>query len=114
MLSKLASTKALGNNWSVILETLNSPTIDLEVHAVEADPNFLRVPIIRFLKEKALPDSLKEAKKLRRTTSLYTMIGDQLYKKNFTMLFFKCVDRRQVAYMMDEVHEGVYGSHNGG
>ena len=114
LLLKLASTKALGNNRSVIQETLNSPTVNLEVRVVEANLSFWGIPIIQFLKEGVLPDDLEEVKKLRRTVSLYTIIGDHLYKRSFTMPLLKCVDGRQVAYVMTEAHERVCESHIGG
>ena len=45
--------------------------------------------------------------------NLYTIVGDQLYKKAFTMSLLKCMDKRQAEYVMSEVHEKVCGSHIG-
>ena len=42
----------------------------------------------------------------------YTMIGDDLYKREYGQPFLKCVTVEQAQYIIKELHEGICGYHS--
>ncbi|RDX95217.1 hypothetical protein CR513_22283, partial [Mucuna pruriens] len=92
LLAKLASTQKRGQQKSVIHESLSTPTIDRqEVWGIEGRGIWMG-PFLAYLKEDQLPEDPGEAKKIAREAS-------------------KCVDREEAADIIQEVHEGVCGTH---
>ncbi|RDX78516.1 Pol polyprotein, partial [Mucuna pruriens] len=71
-------------------------------------------PIVEYLKEgKLLADSAR-SNKVRKEASKYTLIEQHLYRRGFSSLLLKCVDVGEAAYIIQEVHEGICGTHIGG
>ena len=68
-------------------------------------------PIISFLLDGHLPQDTDEAKKIRKRVARFTILNDTLYKKGFSMPYLKCVDTNEAKYILQEIHEGVYGDH---
>ncbi|KAI5396976.1 hypothetical protein KIW84_062974 [Lathyrus oleraceus] len=58
--------------------------------------------------------SLKDKKTLRRLADNFYLNGDMLHKRNFDMVFLRCVDRHKADLLMTEVHEGSFGTHSNG
>lgn len=48
-----------------------------------------------------------------RKIARYVTIGNDLYRRGFSIPLLKCVSPGQVAYIMDELHNGVCGLHTG-
>ena len=42
------------------------------------------------------------------------MSGSILYKRNHDMTLLRCVDAKEVNHMIEEVHEGSFGTHANG
>ena len=40
-------------------------------------------------------------------------MNDTLYKRGFFMPYLKCVDEEEAQYILEEIHEGIYGDHAG-
>lgn len=38
-------------------------------------------------------------------------MNDALYNRGFAMPYLKCVEEDEAKYILEEVHEGVYGDH---
>ena len=73
--------------------------------------------IKNFLKTQEYPEgaSKNDKKTLRRLAgSFYLNQDDVLYKRNFDMVLLRCVDRHEADMLMQEVHEGLFGTHAGG
>ena len=70
-------------------------------------------PIISFLQDGRLPQDIEEAKKVRKRTTRFTILNDTPYKRGFSMPYLKCVDEEEAKYILEEIHEGVYGDHAG-
>lgn len=82
ILSMLTSTKRPGNNKSVILKTLSSPSIDQgEVSFLATERSSWMGAIISFLEDGQLPIDFDEAKKLRQEAAKYTILAGRLYKR---------------------------------
>ena len=71
--------------------------------------------IIRFLKEDTLPEEKIEANKIRRKATSYWLSEDhKLYKRSFSGTYLLCVQPELTKSLLEELHEGIYGSHTGG
>ena len=71
-------------------------------------------PIIRNLKDGYLLEDKKQARLLRLKATRYILYDGQLYRRGFSTPLLKCVDLTEGNYMLQEIHEGVYGNHSGG
>ena len=55
---------------------------------------------------------MKDKKTLRRLVGNFYLNGDVIYKRNFDVVFLKCVDRHEADLLMTEAHEGSFGTHS--
>ena len=71
--------------------------------------------IIRFLKEDILPEEKIEVDKIRRKATSYWLSKDhKLYKRSFLEPYLLCVHPELTDSLLEEMHEGIYGSHTRG
>ena len=71
--------------------------------------------IVLFLKEDILPEGKSEADKVRRKAPRFWLFEDQkLYKRSFSGLYLLCIHPEVSELFLEELHEGIYGSHTGG
>ena len=71
--------------------------------------------IIRFLKEDILPEEKIEVDKIQRKVTSYRLSEDhKLYKRSFLGPYLLCVHLELTKSLLEELHEGIYGSHTGG
>ena len=71
--------------------------------------------IIQFLKENILPEERIEADKVQRKATRYWLSENQkLYKHSFLGPYLLCVHPELTESLLEELHEGIYGSHTGG
>ena len=69
-------------------------------------------PIMLFLKDDILPKEKREADKVRRKATRFWLFKDQkLYKRSFSRPYLLCVHPVAVEPLLEELHEGIYGSH---
>ena len=69
--------------------------------------------IVSFLQDGHLLQNTEEAKKVKKKAARFTILNGTLYKRGFSMLYLKCVDEEEVKYILEEIHEGIYGDHAG-
>ena len=85
-----------------------------QVHQIRAGPRWMD-SIIQFLKEDTLPKEMVEADKVRRKATRYWLSENQkLYKRSFSGPNLFCVHPELTESLLEELHEGIYGSHTGG
>ena len=71
--------------------------------------------ITQFLKEYILPEEKIEADKIRRKATNYWLSEDsKLYRRSFSGPYLLCVHLDQTESLLEEMHEGICGSHTGG
>ena len=71
--------------------------------------------IIRFLKEDILPEERIEADKVRRKANRYWLSENhKLYKLSFSGPYLLCVHPELTESLLEELHEGICGSHTEG
>ncbi|RDX81507.1 rnhA, partial [Mucuna pruriens] len=72
--------------------------------------------IKRYLEKGEYPDETSENSKrtLRCLASGFLLSGTTLYKRNSDMTLLRCVDDQEAKQIMEEVHEGIFGTHING
>ena len=71
--------------------------------------------IVRFLREDILLEERMEADKIRRKATSYQLSENhKLYKRSFLGSYLLCVHPKLTESLLEELHEGIYGSHTGG
>jgi len=120
ILSKLANTKLKSHHRSLLQQTLSTPSITNTCQNLTHSPvdnttppqsHNWTTPYIQYLKTGNPPQDTDEtwlAKAAR-----YTMIGDDLYKREYGQPLLKCVTTEQARYIIMELHEGICGYHSG-
>ena len=72
-------------------------------------------PILLFLEKDILPEEKSEAEKVRRKAPWFWLSRDKkLYKRFFFGPYLLCVHREMSELILEELHEGICGSHIGG
>ncbi|KAA3460929.1 RNA-directed DNA polymerase (Reverse transcriptase), Ribonuclease H [Gossypium australe] len=82
----------------------------------EKDDHFWYHDILRYVKNREYSDQAIENDKrtLRRLTSDYVLDGEILYKRRKDQVLLRCVDAVEAKKILEEVHEGVYGTYANG
>ncbi|XP_012482848.2 uncharacterized protein LOC105797411 [Gossypium raimondii] len=72
--------------------------------------------ILRYVKSREYPDHATEndKKTLRRLAIDYVLDGDILYKRGKDQVLLRCVDTVEAKEILEEVHEGICGTHANG
>ncbi|XP_040971410.1 uncharacterized protein [Gossypium hirsutum] len=72
--------------------------------------------ILRYMKSREYPNQATENDKrtLRRLASDYVLDGEILYKRRKDQVLLRCVDAVEAKQILEEVHEGVCGTHANG
>ena len=71
--------------------------------------------IVLFLRKDILPVDKLKADKIRRKATRFWLSKDQkLYKRSFSMPYLLCIHPKVSELLLEELHEGIYGSHTGG
>ena len=110
---KLASSEEGGQRNNLVMEEQKHPSIEEAPMLTIQSTNNWMTPIISFLLDGHLPQDTDEAKKIRKRAARFTILNDILYKRGFSMPYLKCVDTNEAKYILQEIHEGVYGDHAG-
>ena len=84
------------------------------IHQVTLGPSWMDV-VSLFLEKDVLPEERSEADKVRRKASRFWLSEDRkLYKRSFSGPYLLCVHLEASELLLEELHEGVCGSHTGG
>ena len=68
--------------------------------------------IVLFLRDDILPKEKGEADKVRRKAPRFWLSNDQkLYKCSFSGPYLLCIHPEAIEPLLEELHEGIYGSH---
>ena len=113
----LATSSAQNLPRVIIVEDLREPSATVntvQINQVRAGPSWMD-SITQFLKEDILPEEKIEADKIRRKATSYWLSEDsKLYRRSFSGPYLLCVHPNQVESLLEEIHEGICGSHTGG
>ena len=116
-LAMLATSLAHDLPRAILVEDLCKPsgTLDMvQINQVRAGLSWMD-SITQFLKEDILPEEKIEANKIRRKATSYWLSEDgKLYRRSFSGPYLLCVHPEQTESLLEEMHEGICGSHTGG
>ena len=71
--------------------------------------------IVLFFREDVLFEGKFKADKIRRKAPWFWLSEDQkLYKRSFSGPYLLCIHPEAVELLLEELHEGIYGSHTRG
>ena len=115
LLCKLASTNEAGHLKTIIQETLQTPTIEVEEIMIgeEEEPNWMTL-YKNLLIWGVLPSNEDKAQRLKRKASYYIILDGELFKRGLTTPLLKCLNSQQADYIIREFHEGICGLHTRG
>uniref|UniRef100_A0A151UDD1 Integrase catalytic domain-containing protein n=1 Tax=Cajanus cajan TaxID=3821 RepID=A0A151UDD1_CAJCA len=82
--------------------------------AINEDAPSWITPIRKYIVNGELPADHMEAKKLRTQEARYSVVANELYRRGFSTPLLKCIDNHQADYVLQEIHEGICGSHSVG
>ena len=86
----------------------------VQIHQVKMGSIWMD-PIVSFLKDDTLPEEKSEAEKIRRKTPRFWLSEDhKLYKRSYSGLYLLCIHPEASKLLLEELHEGICGSHTGG
>jgi len=85
----------------------------LQVCLVEGGETWM-TPYKRYLANGILPLEATEVRKIKKNSTKYTLIDEELFRHGFTHPILVCVSGEQCTRIMAKLHEGICGSHNGG
>ena len=84
------------------------------IHQVALGPSWMDA-ISLFLERDVLPEEKAEADKIRRRAPRFWLSEDKkLYKRSFSGPYLLCVHPKASEILLEELHEGICGSHTGG
>ena len=102
----------------ILVEDLYTPTSlhkDMpRIHQINLGPSWMD-PISLYLERDILPEEKSEAEKVRRKAPRFWLSEDRnLYKRSFSGPYLLCVHLEASKSLLEELHEGVCGSHTKG
>ena len=117
-LAMLATSLAQDLPRVILVEDLYKPTKTrretAQIHQIKAGPSWMD-SIIQFLKEDILLEERTETDKIRRKATRYWLSENQkLYKRSFSEPYLLCVHPELTESLLEELHEGICGSHTSG
>ena len=117
-LATLTTSSAQDLPRVILVEDLCTPTPlhrDMpRIHQINLGPSWMD-PISLFLERDILPEERSEVEKVRRKTPRFWLSEDRkLYKRSFSSPYLLCVHPEALESLLEELHEGVCGSHIGG
>ena len=117
-LAMLATSLAQDLPRVILVEDLYKHTKTREemaqINQIRAGPSWMD-SITRFLKKDILPEERIEAGKIRRkATSYWLSENHKIYKRSFSGSYLLCVHPELIESLLEELHEGICGSHIGG
>ncbi|XP_075636515.1 uncharacterized protein LOC142608708 [Castanea sativa] len=117
-LATLATSSAHSLPRVILVEDLCTPTkisvSVVRVHQIKVGPSWMDL-VVLYLKENILLGEKSDADKVRRKAPWFWLSEDQkLYKRSFSGPYLLCVHLEAMELLLEELHEGICGSHIGG
>ncbi|KAG5548730.1 hypothetical protein RHGRI_014178 [Rhododendron griersonianum] len=115
-LAKLATAKEDAIPRNTLVRYLELPSIfapDVRVQVIHYS-NSWTGPIVDYITNGTLPNDNVKARQLKIRAAKYLMMGDVLYRRSFSLPYLRCLTMAESTRAMEEVHQGVYGDHQGG
>ena len=86
----------------------------VQIHQVRVGLSWMD-PIVNFLKGDTLPEEKSKAEKILRKAPRFWLFEDhKLYKRSYSRPYLLCIHPEASELLLEELHEGIYGSHTKG
>ena len=112
----LATSSAQDLPRVILVEDLYKPSRigdTVQINQIRVGPCWMD-SIIQYLKKDMLLEEKIETDKIRRKATSYWLSKDhKLYKRSFSGPYLLCVHPEQIESLLEEMHEGICGSHTG-
>lgn len=83
------------------------------IHSIQVGPSWMD-PLVVFLRSGSLPEDKIEAEKIRRKAPWNWLSEERkLYKRSYLGPYLLCIHPEVVEPLLEELHEGICGSHTG-
>ena len=117
-LTMLTTSSAQNLPRVILVEDLHKPTEarreTAQIHQTRVGPSWMD-SITQFLREDTLPEEMIESDKVRRKATRFWLSENQkLYRRSFSGLYLLCIHPEMTESLLEELHEGICGSHTGG
>ena len=117
-LTTFATSSAQDLPWVILVENLDTRALTHQgaprIHQITLGPSWMDA-ISLFLEKDVLAVEKSEADKVRRKAPRFWLSKDKkLYKRSFSGPYLLCVHPKASETLLEELHEGVCGSHTGG
>ena len=101
----------LVEDYALLAYNVSAP---VGVHFTQVGPSWMD-PLFTFLRNGILPEDKTKAEKIRRKASRFWLSKDQKpYKCSYSGPYLLCIHLEAVEILLEELHEGICGSHAGG
>ncbi|XP_075521560.1 uncharacterized protein LOC142554767 [Primulina tabacum] len=71
-------------------------------------------PLIAYITNHELPEDKARAQKIKRQAPRFVLLNKILYRRSFQGQLLKCLNEKEVDYVLREIHEGCCAEHLGG
>ncbi|XP_065630414.1 uncharacterized protein LOC136067903 [Quercus suber] len=117
-LATLATSSEQNLPRVILIEDFHKPTGTggdaVRVHQIR-DSLCWMDPITKFLKDDILLEERGEADKIQRKATRFWLSEDRkLYKRSYSGPYLLCIHTETAELLLEELHEGICGSHTGG
>ena len=67
-----------------------------------------------YLTTGSVPTDKSDARRIKYRSAKYHIINGIFYRRGYTIPYLRCIHPTQVRYILQEIHEGVFGSYKEG
>ena len=117
-LATLATSSAQGLPRVILIEDLcradEVKEDKVRIHQIKVGSSWMD-PIVSFLKDDTLPEEKSDVEKIRRNAPRFWLSEDhKLYNRSYSRPYLLCIHPEALELLLEELHEGICGSHTGG
>ena len=110
---KQSSSEAGPTSEDPEIEVHRCPNIEKgHTFTIQSESSWM-TPILSFLQDGRLVQDVEEARKVKKRAARFTILNDTLYKRGFSMTYWRCVSKEEAKYVLEEIHEVICGDHIG-
>ncbi|XP_056843234.1 uncharacterized protein LOC130495756 [Raphanus sativus] len=84
-----------------------------EVSVVDEGETWM-TPITNYLRYNTILANRDESRKIRRPAARYCFSEGKLHRRSFSGPYLRCLTPREATRILEELHEGEFGSHSSG
>ena len=110
--ARLASSYTNERQPGLYMEVQHLPSIEgFDMNYVQSVESWMDLKIT-YIKDGNLLADPSEARKVQVSSSIFTILNDELYKRRFSQPYLKCLNLEDVEYVLRDIHKGVCKNHS--